>query len=138
MKTTLAVIVLLVVATGTVYTQAPPPPNGELPRVPALNEGNLSTLPSQLSQSAQPKERNIDQLLDEIQAVRAQRAELEKKEQSLVVEVRKLVDKQTDRLNKLGLGLQVQPPPVSVDVPAGLVPGGIPSTGGPILPPPNR
>ena len=115
MKTSIAVLVLLVVA-GVVYTQPPPPipaPEGPtLPRVPAA--------PSVQDGPSQPKERSVNQLLDEIQAVRKQKDELAKKEQALMAEVRKLVDQQNERLNKMGLGTPVQPPQ-SVDV-------GVPST----------
>jgi hypothetical protein len=99
MKTTLAILVLVVVA-GTVYTQPPPPNLG--PESPALPAPSL--------QPSQPKERSVSELLDEIQQIRTRKAELEKKEQTLIAEVRKLVAQQADRLNKMGLGVQAQPP----------------------------
>jgi len=118
MTFTLTVLVLLVVAVGTVYTQPPPPtPAQELP-APL----NVPSAPAMQPAPAQPKERTINQLLDEIQAVRVQKAELAKREQSLMAEVRKLIEQQNERLNKMGLGIPVQPP-VSVDFAVPASPG---------------
>ena len=105
MKTTLAVLGLLVVAVGTVYTQAPPPSPNDLPTLPTIPKQNLATEPT------------IDQLLDRIEKIREQKAELEKQEQAAVAEMRKRMVKQTERLNKLGLGASVPPPVVNVTAP---------------------
>jgi len=129
MKTTLAVLVLVVVAVSTVYTQPPPAiPTPESPAVPAAPTLHAS----------QPKERSVNELLDEIQQIRVRKAELEKKEQLLVAEVRKLVAQQADRLNKMGLGVQALPPSELV-APATDLPG-LPTgaTPAPILPAPAK
>jgi hypothetical protein len=108
MKTLLAVIVLVVVAAGTVYTQAPPP-SPDLPKFPS----DIAT-----GQAVPKPEPTLDQLLDQIEKIRAQKAELEKQEQALAAEVRKKMVKQTERLNKLGLGTPVPPPPSLNSTPA--------------------
>jgi hypothetical protein len=117
MKSTLTVFVLLV-AVGTDYAQSlrptAPPDLPALPGVPAA--------PSLQPAPAPAKERTINQLLDEIQAVRAQKAELAKREQTLMAEVRKLVELQSERLTKMGLGTPVQPP-VAVDFAVPATPG---------------
>lgn len=105
MKTTVAVLVLVVVAAGTVYTQSPPAGSQiPLPDVP--------TFPSPASQPAARKEPTLDQLLDQIEKIREQKAELDRQEQALAAEARKKIVKQTERLNRLGLGTPL-PPPVS-------------------------
>jgi hypothetical protein len=48
-----------------------------------------------------PPEKSVDELLSELERVQAQKAELEKKEQELKALVRKRLEKQTERLNKL-------------------------------------
>jgi hypothetical protein len=98
-KTSIAVLVLLA-AVGTVYTQAPPP----IPATEGIAPQSLPATPTVGSAASAPKERSINQLLDEIQTVRAQKAELAKREQALMAEVRKLVEQQNERLNKMGLG----------------------------------
>jgi len=102
MKTFVAVIVLVVVAVGTVYTQAPPP-SPDLPKFPA------DMAPGEAVPKPEP---TLDQLLDQIEKIRAQKAELEKQEQALAAEVRKKMVKQTERLNKLGLGTPTPAPPI--------------------------
>jgi Spy/CpxP family protein refolding chaperone len=115
MKLTLAVLVLLV-AVGTVYTQnLLPAPAPDLPALPGL-----PAAPSLQPAPAQPKERTINQMLDEIQTIRAQKAELAKMEQALMTEVRKMVEQQNERLNKMGLGTPAQPPMDTNLIPAPL------------------
>jgi hypothetical protein len=129
MKTTLAVLVLLVVAAGTVYTQAPAgipaPENPALPNVPVTAQPPAPTSPL--------KERSLNQLLDDIQQIRVQKAELEKKEQALIAEVRKLLAQQSDRLNKLGLGAPVQPQSIPETMPPAF---SLPTTPGSAAPSP--
>jgi hypothetical protein len=50
-----------------------------------------------------PLEKSVDDLLGELEGLRAQKLELEKKEQELKVLVRKKLDQQTERLKKLGI-----------------------------------
>jgi hypothetical protein len=128
-KTSIAVLVLLVVAVGTVYTQTPPPvePQSSPPGLPSSLAPNVPAIP-------QPKETTLDELLDQIEKVRAQKAELEKKEKALMAEARKLLDKQLERLNKLGLGIPAQPPP-AVDFGVTLTPSTPPSLVPPAIDP---
>ena len=92
MKCALAVVVLVVVGVGTVYTQSPPVPP---PGAPGF--------PDEERKSASPKDATIDQLLDQIVKLRQQQAELKKKELDLMTEVQKKLGKQTERLNQLGI-----------------------------------
>ena len=90
MKSALAILVLVVVGTGTVYTQYVPPRD---------TRGS----PDEERKSASPKDATIDQLLDQIVKLRQQQAELKKREQDLMAEVQKKLGKQTERLNQLGI-----------------------------------
>jgi hypothetical protein len=128
----IAVLVLLATV-GTVYTQAPPP----IPATEGIAPQSLPATPTVGSAASAPKERSINQLLDEIQTIRAQKAELERKEQALKAEVRKLVEQQNERLSKMGLGAPVQPPPAAVDFALPVTPGSVPAALTP-LPSPNR
>jgi outer membrane protein assembly factor BamA len=54
--------------------------------------------------SAQPaKEKTLDQLLDELTSLRAQKAEMEKKEQDLIKVIQQKALKQNERMRQLGL-----------------------------------
>jgi|SRR5688572_25917435 hypothetical protein len=130
MKSSIAVLVLMVFTVGTVFTQ-PLPSFPQVPPGPSLEPLSLPKVPQA---APQPVELTIEQLLDEIEKVRAQKSELEKKEQALMVEARKKLGKQTERLNRLGLGSAPQPP-VQLDFvpPTGIAP---PGAGTP--PSPNR
>ncbi|WP_171471993.1 POTRA domain-containing protein [Frigoriglobus tundricola] len=50
-----------------------------------------------------PPEKTVEALLNELEQVQAQKAELEKKEQELKTTVRKKLEQQAERLNKLGV-----------------------------------
>jgi hypothetical protein len=52
-------------------------------------------------------EKTIDQILDELNRIRAQKADLDRQEQELLKEARKKLDKLNDRANQMG----VSPPP---------------------------
>ena len=92
MKTLIAVVVTLAIAAGAVYTQTPLTPQPDIPR-----------LPTGPAAPNQPRGQTIDQILDDIERLRAQRAELEKQEQELVKEVRKKLDKQSERTKRMGI-----------------------------------
>jgi hypothetical protein len=136
MKTTIAVLVLLVVTVGTVYTQSPPALPNDLPKLPN-DFPTVQTTPNQ-NLATGP---TIEQLLDRIEKIRAQKAELEKQEQAAVAEVRKKMVTQTERLNKLGLGAPAAPPVASTtggtDLAPTIRPGAL-SIPSPPLPQPNR
>ena len=106
MKTTVAVLVLVVVAAGTVYTQSPP----TTPQIPQT--AVVPTFPTPAAQPGPRKEPTLDQLLDQIERIREQKVELDRQEQVLAAEARKKIVKQTERLNRLGLGTPL-PPPIS-------------------------
>jgi hypothetical protein len=135
MKPAIAVLVLLVVGVGMVYTQTPPPSPPDLPKVPSLG---LPAIPEE-KPAAEPKEPTIDELLNKIEKIREQKAELDKQEQAAVAEVKKRMVKQTERLNKLGLGAPVPAPPPVVNFTApeagpAIIPGAAPA---PPLPQPR-
>jgi len=94
---TLLVFVLAIVALSQGYTQQPQPvvpitpPSPPLPTAPII----VPTQPV--------KEKSLDQLLDDLESLRKQKAELEKKEQDLVKAILQKADKQADRLKQLGL-----------------------------------
>jgi hypothetical protein len=132
MKTTVAVLVVVVVAAGTVYTQSPPdviPP----PDVP-------TTLPGAATKPPPTKEPTLDELLDQIERIREQKAELDRQEKLLAAEARKKIVKQTERLNKLGLGTPV-PPMIDTTTAPNLIPPApspvLPGAGTPLLQPRN-
>jgi hypothetical protein len=66
-----------------------------------IPQANLPTAPRAV---APPAEKSLDQLLDELEALRAQKAELEKKEAELTKAIRQKAERQADRMNRLGLG----------------------------------
>ena len=76
-------------------------------------------------------------MLDELEKVRAQKLELEKKEKALVIDARKKLDKQLERLNRLGIGPEIPSLP-KTDPVQNLVPPGISPPGLPGPPPVNR
>jgi hypothetical protein len=62
------------------------------------------------SPPAPPPEKSVDDLLTELERVQAQKAELEKKEQELKATLRKKLEQQTERLQKLGVGPKAAKP----------------------------
>lgn len=98
-------------------TQAPPSlpvptqsqPQVFVPSLPAAVQSPsqviVPSLPTPaLSPSAQPaKEKTLDQLLDELISLRAQKAEMEKKEQDLIKSIQQKTAKQNERMKQLGL-----------------------------------
>jgi|GEM_PF-6375753 len=50
-----------------------------------------------------PKEPSVDELLNELERLQAQKAELEKKEKELKATLRKKLEQQSERLQKLGV-----------------------------------
>jgi hypothetical protein len=65
-----------------------------------------------------PAEKSIDQILDEVNRIRAQKAELDRQEQELLKEARKKLDKLNERANQMG----VNPPPVLDSITGSLTP----------------
>jgi hypothetical protein len=103
-----------VVAAGVAYTQAPktppavPTPQKTIPTLPDVPQAPFG--PGQLPPGGHPApnvlpvpQENIDQMLDRLEQLRTQKAEIEKKEQELVASIRKRIDKQTERLDRMGI-----------------------------------
>ena len=70
----------------------PPPPAFVVPAAPPVP---VKPTP--------PPEKSVEELLNELERVQAQKAELEKKEQELKATVLKKLEQQTERLQKLGV-----------------------------------
>ena len=102
MKSALAILVLFVFA-GTVYTQTGTVGrSGKVP--PTVPPDGTRLEPYKVDLPDIPKEPTIEQLAEQIVNIRNQKAALEKKEQNLIAQLRVKVGKQTEMLNKLGLG----------------------------------
>ena len=100
--TAIVAIALLAVA-GVGYTQMPPPLPG-----PASPVEVTPLLPfSTLEQSVAPPEQSVEQMLDTVDALRLQKAVLEKQEKAIIEQLSKKVEKQSERMRKLGIGTTV-------------------------------
>jgi hypothetical protein len=83
------------------------------PAAQTIPSFELPSLPSHPNPPAPPAEKSIEQTLDELERVQAQKAELDKKELELKAAVRKKLEQQSERLNKLGVRKVVEPDRVS-------------------------
>ena len=63
----------------------------------------LSPTPVQVVSEAKPEDMTIDQLLDGVDAIRAKKAELEKKEAAMLKAMVQKVEKQKARIDGLGV-----------------------------------
>ncbi|MBP3959681.1 hypothetical protein J8F10_30920 [Gemmata sp. G18] len=100
---------------GALHAQQPVPqpvpnPGGSLIPSPGLPVPGNPTFPSPTVPPV-PREKSVDDLIAELEHLSAQKAELEKKEQELKTLLRKKVQLQTERLQKLG----VAPKPAEPD-----------------------
>jgi hypothetical protein len=88
----------------------PPPATPELPRAEVLP---VVSLPSAPVLQAAPKadDLTIEQLLEAVDRVQAQKAELEKRERELLQALRAKADRLRERLDKLGVGDRPAGPP---------------------------
>jgi hypothetical protein len=116
-RTVLALgIFALLCGTGSTQISQPtrPPQNSALPdpglpgtpHLPTTSTGpRIGAVPSLPSTSAAqlPKEKSLDQLLDELEAIRAKKVEMEKAEQELVKAIQQKSTKQAERMKQLGL-----------------------------------
>ena len=119
-RTLLLSVALLVVA-GAAHSQPQPPavlPSPRLDFAPPAPPATPPVVPPSLvmpalppAPPAPPPEKTVDQLLTELERVQAEKAAIEKKEQELKVLLRKKLEQQTERINKLGVGPSVAPPP---------------------------
>jgi hypothetical protein len=105
-------LAVLVVVLGYGYTQPPPaavppavvpiPPVAVRPTaVPQVSPG----LPGVVTPTAPqaPREKSLDQMLDELESLRAKKAEIEKAEQELIKAIRQKAEKQVERMKLLGV-----------------------------------
>ena len=113
MKTRILIVsvAVLVAICGMAYTQQPtpttapdlqiipPPLPAGVPGIPDLG----SPSPNFTTPIVVPPEPSVDQLLDKLEALRSQKAELEKQEQELLKIVRQKLVKQSDRMGRLGI-----------------------------------
>jgi hypothetical protein len=126
----LLIPVFLLLISGHCYTQPPspnPPKSQLIPTpgvtiVPAVQQGiPAPAFTSQLPQPlpyvpagtspqipvpttvSPPPVKSLDQMLDELEALRVQKAEIEKKEQDLIKVIQQKAEKQADRLKRLGI-----------------------------------
>ena len=97
---------------GVGYSQVPRPGTIPPPGVPSFPSPLLSPSPP-----APMPEPTVEQMLDSLESLRVQKAELDKKERELVASINKKIDKQTERMKKLGLEKPPAAPPV---VPVGV------------------
>jgi hypothetical protein len=91
---------LLAVACGAASSQ-PAPPLPPTPSPPGFSPP--APPPAEFAKPTPPPEKAVEELLNELERVQAQKAELEKKEQELKATIRKRLEKQAERLNKLGV-----------------------------------
>ncbi len=103
----------LLVVGGVGYSQVQQPGAIPPPGVPSF--------PIQPSPQAPAIELTVEQMLDSLEALRVQKVELEKKEQEMVASINKKIDKQRERMKKLGLE---KPPvvPVAISFEKGMLP----------------
>ena len=99
----LVISAALLIVSGAAHSQpkpAPAPPPSQPPAVfiPAAPPVTVPVPP--------PPPPSVEQLLDELERVQAQKAALEKKEQELKAAIRKKLEAQTERLKKLGVAPQ--------------------------------
>jgi hypothetical protein len=81
----------------------PFPPSPPLPNIPSVP-------PRSIVVPATPPEKSVDDLLAELERVQAQKAGLDKQELELKTTLRKKLDQQAERLNKLGVPLKAAQP----------------------------
>jgi hypothetical protein len=106
-------LVLVVLVGSHGYTQLPPTPTPTpiVPTIPPSPTPIVPTIPALSPPLAIPstpvlqpvKEKSLDQVLDELVALRTQKAEIEKKEQELIKAIQQKATKQADRMKQLGI-----------------------------------
>ena len=94
----------------------------------AVQADERAALPSPAAAPEKPAAATIDQLMDQLERLRAQKAELDRQEKATIEKLQEAVAKQKDRLTKLGV---VEPAPAPALVP----PLGGVSVGPTIVPP---
>ncbi|MCI0702778.1 MAG: hypothetical protein L0241_16985 [Planctomycetia bacterium] len=101
---------LFAIVCGGVYSQPQPlplaTPENPIPARPPIIPPPSPPVPVV---PAPPKEKSVEELLDELERIQTQKAELAKKELELKATIRKRVEKQLERLNKLGIDPKADP-----------------------------
>jgi hypothetical protein len=109
--TLVAGVLLFTVASEGGYPQVPPPAVPTLePVAPPLPASHVARIPAVQQQAP-----TVEQLLDQITAIRAQKAELEKREQAIVGALRTKLAAQKERLTKLGIAEKAPTPRAQAD-----------------------
>ncbi|WP_029630616.1 hypothetical protein [Zavarzinella formosa] len=104
---------------ASVPTQTPKPGQSpDMPRIPTIG----ATVPTGMPRAAQfdlepeikskPEDMSIDQLIDVVEAIRAEKAELEKREQAALKTIRLKAEKLRERMTKVGADSPPNPPKV--------------------------
>jgi hypothetical protein len=111
----------LVLAAGTGSSQPPQPSVAPaqpspgqvipVPNVPALDRSSGPVAPAA---QTPPAPQSIDQLMEKLEQLRRQKAVLEKEEQAVTAELRVALQKQKERLAKLGIEEEAPAPPVTI------------------------
>ncbi|MFO0797116.1 MAG: hypothetical protein U0804_06530 [Gemmataceae bacterium] len=137
----LTVSLLFAAAAGAAHTQ-PPAPIPQLPAVPNTPPSAPAGVPIPApapagvapSPAPQPlpvstsEEKSLERMLDQLETLRARKADLEKQEQELMKDIRKVLDRQDERVKRLGVvaapPVVPEPPPVVPAAPPLVVPSG--------------
>jgi len=116
----LLIVPAVFAAAAVAHTQPPPPP--------FIPDVRTQLVPATPSVPAAPPllplvagEKSLEKMLDQLEGLRVRKADLEKQEQELMTEVRKLLEKQDERVKRLG----VVSPPLAVPPPPAVVPTGL-------------
>jgi hypothetical protein len=102
---TVLVSTALLAVCGAAASQPQPPPRLEfpIPSPPASVPPPEVPVPADFKKPTAPVEKSVDDLLNELERIQAQKAALEKQEQELKAAIRKKLEAQAERLKKLGV-----------------------------------
>jgi hypothetical protein len=109
-------VALLAVILGSAFSQQPRPST----YTPPTPIPEPQTIPPTDNPARPAQEKSLDQLLDELEALRDKKTEIEKKEAELMKAIQRKVEKHADRMNRLGVGgagVPVVPVPATPSIP---------------------
>lgn len=95
-------------------TKAPVDPPLLLTGIGALDGAIRNSTESTRAASAPATDSSIEQLVEQLQGLRARRAELERQEKQVVAALKEKLKEQQERLQKLGINAPINPPLPSV------------------------
>lgn len=106
------VLALLLVAVGVGHTQQPPQVPSPLgaPTPPLIPAFTQPIVPQVEMAPTPPPEPTLDQLIDKLEGIHKQKAELAKAEQDTMKAIRGKIETQSERLRKLGVAPPAQAP----------------------------